>query len=462
MILTLRALFCLGVLCHTFAQQEQQQPQQLTASDAAAAVASSAASVTSNAVTSTGVTNSRTTRMVMMDHVVPRQPPLLLRAARGEFVERTPVWMMRQAGRHMQAYRDLCVSHKHGQQQQQQQYPTTSFRQRSECAKIAAEISLQPWRAYKVDGVILFSDILTPLPGMGIEFSVGNDNGKIDISPIIRTREDFKIFKEHDFNPQASLPFIAEALSSLRSTLQATGDTALLGFIGMPFTIATYLIEGRTGTVDDFAATRAMLHSDPTLVADMLDLLAHRLADYAVYQVESGAQLIQLFDSWAGWLPPDEYDRWAKPYQTKIVSLLRRRIPHVPLILYMAPLSQSRHGAYLERMAATGVHVVSIDHTIPIREARLRLDAAGYGNTCLQGNLDPEILCRGPIQRILDETRRLLLESRLTINDDEETDAPVPAIRRHIMNLGHGIQKDTPESHAAAFIDAVRNHDTSS
>lgn len=368
--------------------------------------------------------------------------PLLLRAARGETVERTPVWMMRQAGRHMQEYRDLCS-----------QYPT--FRQRSELANVAAEISLQPWRAYKVDGVILFSDILTPLPAMGVDFQV-SDDGKIDIAPI-RTQEGFQILQDHDFNPHASLPFIAEALASLRSTLQDT-DTALLGFIGMPFTIVTYLIEGRTGTIDDFAATRAMLKDNPTLVEDMLDLLADRLAEYAVYQVESGAQLIQLFDSWAGWLPPDLYDRWAQPYQTKIVKLLRQRIPHVPLILYMAPLSQSRHGAYLERMAATGVHVVSVDHTIPIREARRRLDAAGYVNTCLQGNLDPEILCHGPTERIVEETYKLLLESTSASNNDsEENTMPVDATRLHIMNLGHGILKDTPERHAAVFVDAVRN-----
>lgn len=382
--------------------------------------------------------SSASTRLSIYKH-----NPLLLRAARGEAVERTPVWMMRQAGRHMQEYRDVCS-----------QYPT--FRQRSELANVAAEISLQPWRAYKVDGVILFSDILTPLPGMGVDFQV-SDDGKIDISPI-RTREDFQIVKDHDFNPHASLPFIAEALASLRLTLKDT-DTALLGFIGMPFTIVTYLIEGRTGTIDDFAATRAMLTNNPTLVADMLDLLADRLADYAVYQVESGAQLIQLFDSWAGWLPPHLYDRWAQPYQSKVVSLLRQRIPHVPLILYMAPLSQSRHGAYLERMAATGVHVVSVDHTVPIREARRRLDAAGYASTCLQGNLDPEILCSGPTQRIVEETHKLLLETMSTTSNDSVENAmpAMDATRLHIMNLGHGILKDTPERHAAAFVDAVRN-----
>jgi uroporphyrinogen decarboxylase len=169
--------------------------------------------------------------------------------------------------------------------------------------------------------------------------------------------------------------------------------------------------------------------------------------------------LIQLFDSWAGWLPPHLYDRWAQPYQSKVVSLLRQRIPHVPLILYMAPLSQSRHGAYLERMAATGVHVVSVDHTVPIREARRRLDAAGYASTCLQGNLDPEILCSGPTQRIVEETHKLLLETMSTTSNDSVENAmpAMDATRLHIMNLGHGILKDTPERHAAAFVDAVRN-----
>jgi uroporphyrinogen decarboxylase len=376
--------------------------------------------------------------VAVIDGAAATGDPLLLRAARGEPVERTPVWMMRQAGRHMKAYRDLCVT-----------YPT--FRQRSETAEIAADISLQPWRAYRVDGVILFSDILTPLPAMGVEFDV-SDAGKIDITPI-RTREALEKFKDHDFNPQASLPFVADALTSLRTTLEGT-NTALLGFIGLPFTLVTYLIEGRTGTIDDFAATRAMIHNHPDLVAEMLDVLTDRLVDYAVYQVEvGGAQLIQLFDSWAGWLPPNEYDQWAKPYQNKVVEALKKRIPHVPLILYMAPLSQSKNGAYLERMAATGVDVVSLDYTIDLQEARWRLDAAGFGDTILQGNLDPTILCGGPAERIVDETKSIL-KSAASTNSKEET--PVTAFRRHIMNLGHGIDKDTPESHAALFIKTVQ------
>jgi uroporphyrinogen decarboxylase len=365
--------------------------------------------------------------------------PLLLRAARGEFVERTPVWMMRQAGRHMQAYRDLCAHH-----------PT--FRQRSELCDVAAEISLQPWRAYHVDGVILFSDILTPLPAMGCDFDV-SDDGKIDINPI-RTRQAYEEIKDYNFNPRESLPFVGETLTSLRSTLKDT-DTTLLGFIGLPFTILTYLIEGRTGTVDDFAATRAMLFENPELVDDLLDLLAHRLADYAVYQVESGAQMVQLFDSWAGWLSPDEYDRWAKPYQAKVVALLKERVPSVPLILYMAPLSHSRQGAYLERMAEIGVDVVSIDHTISLQEARRRLDAAGFATTTIQGNLDPKLLCHGPKQRIVDETKSLLRTFPIS-KDVESNPLAQKPFRRHIMNLGHGIEKDTPESHASLFVETVR------
>lgn len=365
--------------------------------------------------------------------------PLLLRAARGEFVERTPVWMMRQAGRHMQAYRDLCL-----------QYPT--FRQRSELCDVAADISLQPWRAYHVDGVILFSDILTPLPAMGVEFDV-SDDGKIEINPI-RTRQAYQEIHDYNFNPRESLRFVGETLASLRSTLKDT-DTTLLGFIGLPFTIATYLIEGRTGTVDDFAATRALLRENPQLVQDLLDLLAHRLADYAVYQVESGAQIVQLFDSWAGWLSPDEYDRWAKPYQAKVVALLKQRVPTVPLILYMAPLSQSRNGAYLERMAETGVDVVSIDHTISIQEARRRLDAAGYAATTIQGNLDPKILCHGPKERIVDVTQSML-KAVPTTKYVQSNASQEKAFRGHIMNLGHGIEKDTPESHASLFVETVQ------
>jgi len=356
------------------------------------------------------------------------EEPLLVRAARGEQVERTPVWMMRQAGRHMAAYRALVAK-----------YPT--FRERSETPEVSLEVSLQPWRAYGVDGVILFSDILTPLPAMGVDFSI-SEAGGITIEPI-RTREAFKRMTEHGpFDPASAVPFVGSVLGQLREAVAGSGAT-VLGFVGLPFTLGTYLIEGATGTKTGFAEMRALRASDPDLCRDILSLLAKNIADYAIYQIDAGAQVIQVFDSWAGHLTPEEFDEWAAPYQKIVVSSIKERRPEVPVIIYMAPDTHSKGGELLERLAASGCDVVSIDHTVDLAEAKSRLAAAGYDKIGLQGNLDPEILRDGPPEKILAETERILSQAGNT---------------GHVMNLGHGIEATTPEPYAALFVDAVHDY----
>merc|ERR1719379_1650613 len=212
------------------------------------------------------------------------EEPLLLRAARGLEVERPPVWMMRQAGRHMACYRELC-----------KEYPT--FRQRSEIADVATEISLQPWRGdgkgnggYKTDGVILFSDILTPLPGMGVEFDILEKEGPK--MPPLRTKE--AIDKIHVMDPDASCPFVREALGNLRR--EVGNEATVLGFIGAPYTMATYCVEG--GSSASYLEIKKMGYNEPELLHALLDKLATNLADYACYQIDAGAQVIQMFDSW--------------------------------------------------------------------------------------------------------------------------------------------------------------------
>jgi len=355
------------------------------------------------------------------------QAPLLLRAARGEVVERTPVWMMRQAGRHMQAYRDLVKD-----------YPT--FRERSEIPEVSLEISLQPYRAYGTDGVILFSDILTPLPAMGVDFQI-SEGGAIAISPI-RSREAFsRMTGAGDFDPEKNVPFVGEVLSKLRLELSNTNAT-LLGFVGLPFTLATYLVEGATGTKTNFAEMRKLREEDAKLAHDILQHLAERIAQYAIYQIDSGAQVIQVFDSWAGHLEPHEFDTWAAPYQKYVVQAIQDARPEVPVIIYMAPDSYSKGGALIERLAASGATMVSIDHTIDLSVARSRLDAAGFSHVGLQGNLDPAVLCDGTPDEIVTATNEIL---------------SVAGCKGHIMNLGHGIEATTPEVNAALFVKTVHN-----
>lgn len=349
--------------------------------------------------------------------------PLLLRAARGEVVERPPVWMMRQAGRHMAAYRKLVET-----------YP--SFRQRSEIPEVSLEISLQPFEAYGVDGVILFSDILTPLPEMGIDFNIG-ETGKISINPI-RTDSDFerRLKRTRNFENCCS----GKVLKNLRE--RVGNQATVIGFIGLPYTIGTYLIEGKTASASGFAEMVRMQNENPKLLHKILDLLASNLADYACYQIQNGAQVIQVFDSWAGHLNNRDYEAFALQYQQKVIRSIKSRHPETPIIIYMAPAKYSRDGQRLVQLSKSGADVVSVDHTIDMAHANIVLQQNGI--RVLQGNLDPGILRDGSLEEIRKETQRILAKAKGI---------------GHIVNLGHGILPDTPEEHAAYFVKMVQEHE---
>ncbi len=342
---------------------------------------------------------------------VSTQVPYLLRAARGEVLDRPPVWMMRQAGRYMKAYREL-----------RDKYP--SFRDRSEKPEIAIEISLQPFRAFAPDGVILFSDILTPLPGIGIPFDIVESRGPI-IEPPIRSQE--QIDQLHPLEPEVSLPFIREILQALR---QEVGDRAtVLGFVGAPWTLAAYAIEGKSSK--DYTIIKSMAFSEPAMLHQFLGKLADAIALYVRYQIDSGAQVVQMFDSWAGQLSPRDFEEFALPYQQQVVKQVKATHPDTPLILYI-----NGSAGLLERMAQTGVDFVSVDWTVDMAEARSRLGA----NIGVQGNLDPCALF-GSKQFIRD---RILDTVRKAGN------------RGHILNLGHGVLQNTPEENVAFFFETAK------
>ena len=307
-------------------------------------------------------------------------------------------------------YRDLCKKHK-------------TFRERSEIAEVATEISLQPWRAYKTDGCILFSDILTPFPGMGIDFDITEKEG-----PKMKTwttMDDVNKIKAID--PHKSAPFVGEALKNLRK--EVGNQATVLGFVGLPYTLATYMVEG--GSSKEYKEIKSLGYQSPKILHAMLDKLADNIADYAIYQIESGAQVIQIFDSWAGNLAPLDYDVFAAPYQKKVIDKIKKFYPKVPLIMYI-----NKSGALLERMASSGVDIVSLDWTVTIEEARKRIgDKVG-----IQGNLDPMILF-APHDVIKQRTEEIL---------------KAVGGRNHVMNLGHGIDAQTPEANAKFFVDTVR------
>ncbi|MEH2224911.1 uroporphyrinogen decarboxylase [Nostoc sp.] len=337
--------------------------------------------------------------------------PHLLRAARGEVVDRPPVWMMRQAGRYMKAYRDL-----------REKYP--SFRDRSEIPDVAIEVSLQPWKAFQPDGVILFSDIVTPLPGLGIDMDIAEGKGPIIHSPL-RTKE--QIDNLHPLEPEAALPFIKTILQALRSEV---GDkSTVLGFVGAPWTLAAYAVEGKGSKT--YSIIKNMAFSDPTILHQLLAKLADAIAIYARYQIDSGAQVIQMFDSWAGQLSPQDYDTFALPYQQRVFQQVKQTHPDTPLILLV-----SGSAGVLERMGQSGADIVSVDWAVDMADARARLGK----QMKVQGNLDPGVLF-GSKQFIRD---RILDTVRKAGNWG------------HILNLGHGVLPETPEENVAFFFETAK------
>ncbi|KAK6132642.1 hypothetical protein DH2020_033594 [Rehmannia glutinosa] len=337
--------------------------------------------------------------------------PLLVKAARGEPVNRPPAWMMRQAGRYMAIYRKLA-----------EKYP--SFRERSETTDLIVQISLQPWEAFRPDGVIIFSDILTPLPAFGVPFDIEEVRGPVIQSPI-RSEEDLK--KLHPIDLEKLL-FVGESLRILRK--QVGDQAAVLGFVGAPWTIATYIVEG--GTTRTYTTIKSMCHTAPDLLRSLLSHLTKAITEYIVFQVESGAHCIQIFDSWGGQLPPNMWDQWSKPYINEIVRVVKQRCPQTPLVLYI-----NGNGGLLERMRGTGVDVIGLDWTVDMADGRKRLG----NDISIQGNVDPAYLF-SPLPAITNEIERVV---------------KCAGTKGHILNLGHGVLVGTPEDAVAHFFDVARS-----
>ncbi|KAG1666180.1 hypothetical protein FOA52_012027 [Chlamydomonas sp. UWO 241] len=346
--------------------------------------------------------------------ILPGDPsaPLMLRALRGEEVERPPVWMMRQAGRYMKVYQDLV-----------KKYPT--FRERSERVDLSVEITLQPWHAFKPDGVVLFSDILTPLAGMNIGFDF-NSRGPVIADPI-RTMEQVK--KVSKLNPDEAVPFVGEALRQVSA--EVGNGAAVLGFVGAPFTLASYIVEG--GSSKNFENIKRMAFSTPDTLHALLDKLADNVADYCRYQADNGAQVIQIFDSWASQLMPQDFDIFAGPYIKKVIDSFKKTHPHVPIILYI-----SGGGGLLERMAECKPDCISIDQSVDLVDGIKRIGK----DFAIQGNMDPGVLFGSK------ET----IEERVM---DVVNKARSQGVR-HVMNLGHGVLPGTPEENVKHYFEIAR------
>jgi uroporphyrinogen decarboxylase len=336
---------------------------------------------------------------------------LFLRACLGQDVERTPVWLMRQAGRYMPEYLELRRRHE--------------FLKICRTPELAVEVTLQPIERLGVDAAILFSDIMVPLPAMGcdVEFAPG----PILTRPV-RDRPAIAALAVPD--PVKDLGFVLDAVAGLRRELE--DRVPLIGFGGAPFTLAAYLVEGQGSKT--FPRLRSMIYGDPAAARELSDRLVEVQQAFLTAQIEAGAQAIQIFDSWGGILPQGLFEEHVVAPVARLVEGIRR--PGVPVIYYCRDCAH-----VMDLLTVTGADVISVDEKLPLDRAA---DLIGSG-PALQGNLDPVTLLGG---------RDAISRSA------EQVLGAAPAGRGHVFNLGHGVLPETPVEDAAFLVEEVRRLST--
>lgn len=346
---------------------------------------------------------------------------LLIRALRGEKTREIPVWYMRQAGRYLPEYNELRAGR--------------SFLELSGTVELAVEVSLQPWRRFGMDGVILFQDILTPLHGAGVPLHFEEKVGPV-LERTVESESDLDMLT--GFEAARDTAHVARVLQQLRSIIadadfpneisRQRGKPALLGFAGAPFTLASYLIEG--GTSRRFEKTKAFAFGRSALFQRLCEILADMQADYLRMQLEAGAEAVQIFDSWGGMLSPADYREFAAPYTWRILDRLRDT--GKPVILFVGGGSH-----LLPDMIAQAPEAISLDWRIQPADAVKSVP----DYIALQGNLDPLILY-GESERVRTSTERIL--------------RGFSAHRGYVFNLGHGIHPQTPIENVQVMLDTVR------
>lgn len=335
--------------------------------------------------------------------------PLLVRAARREKVDRRPVWFMRQAGRSLPEYRVIRDS-----------YDLFTICQRPE---LCAEVTMQPVRRLGVDGAVLFADIMLPVAfGLGVDLRLVDGVGPVVTQPI-RSQADIDRLQQR---PAAeAVPFVLETIKLLRRELDPS--VAVIGFAGAPFTLAGYLIEGKPSR--EFLMTKSMMYNEPALWAALMTRLSDLVLEYLLAQIDAGAHVIQLFDSWVGALSPDDYRRYVLPYSAAIFAGLRRSaVPSIHFATGAAGL--------LSLIREAGGDVIGIDWRVDLGEAWRTI---GHDRG-IQGNLDPTLLL-GPWHLVQAGAQRII---------DAAGGRP-----GHIFNLGHGVLPATPVEHLQQLVEFV-------
>jgi len=333
-----------------------------------------------------------------------------LRAIRRQPIDRPPVWLMRQAGRYLPQYQEIKKNY--------------SFKDLCRIPEIAAEISVQPYDIFGVDAIIVFNDILIPLEYMG--FSVSFSDLGPEIEPALRSEDAFANIQRAIFN---EMPPVSDTIKNIRKRVGS--DVPILGFVGGPFTMASYAVEGKI--TKNLIWVKTIRYSNPSLLKRLLELITETAIEYLAIQIEAGADAVQIFDTWASGLTPADYLEFALPYQRQIIRSAQEK--RTPAILYV-----NCCGPYLAAMSGCGMDVLSVDWRLDLRTV---YDYFGR-RYALQGNLDPGALC-GPPDSISALTRAMLDRFGQSTG--------------HIVNLGHGVLPTTPVEGVHAFVEAAQSYD---
>jgi uroporphyrinogen decarboxylase len=331
-----------------------------------------------------------------------------LKACRGEEVDYTPVWLMRQAGRYLPEYQAVRSN--------------IDFLTLCKNPKLAAAVTLQPVDILGVDAAILFSDILIPVEPMGMRLEFLDKEGPV-LSEPIRGKSAVERLIVPDI--EEDLPFVLDTIKILRKELE--DKVPLIGFSGAPFTLATYMIEG--GTSKNFYNTKKLMFQNSGVFNYLMEKITETVISYLSAQIKAGAQAVQLFDTWAGILSPSDYKKFAFPYVKKAISELKKE--GVPIIYFVNDCA-----GILKEVKKSGADVTGIDWRIDIADAIKKLGK----NMAIQGNLDPCALFL-PKEKLEDRVKEILWKGETA--------------KSHIFNLGHGILPQTPVENVIAMVEAV-------
>ena len=338
-----------------------------------------------------------------------------LAACRKENVDVTPIWFMRQAGRYLSGYKEVRSKY--------------SVIEICKTPRVCKEVTVMPVEELGVDAAVMFADIMLPLEGIGVKFEIEENLGPVIKNPISSFGDAERLLQ---FDAKKDVPYVIEVIHELKKSLNS--KTALIGFSGAPFTIASYLIEGKPSR--DFTKTKSLMFNDKSTWVSLMEKLTITVSDYLDAQISAGVDVVQLFDSWVGALSNSDYEDYVLPYVAKIFKRIEHDHPDVPTIHFGTNTSH-----LIQSMKKAGGSVLSIDWRTPIAYARSLLGKS----TGIQGNLEPAVLLsrdrdgfiKRRVQMVLDDNRGQL---------------------GHIFNLGHGILRETPVENAKFVVDYVHQN----